>query len=360
MNTLATIKQEHGEKYLVLKKKFYPEYYQNSPKPHFQEFYTNNPETLYSPDYGRGGGGGEYGRGAGEGVSRLEGSPSLLDEVMAGFNPPSRTLARSQPSSLDAQLASQPTVPNFTLGNGPQSLGSYQGNTKSNPYTQDNRRLEKEGGRINQYIPQTQDTRYDRQSSQDLRYDRQSSQDLRYDRQSSQDLRYDRQSSQDLRYDRQSSQDVRYDRQSSQDVRYDRQSSQDVRYDRQSSQDLSYDRQSSQDLRYDRQSSQDLIYDRQSSQDLRYDGQSSQDLKYDRPASQNVRYDRQHSQDLQTSQFISPPVFQDPGEDVYNPGAFSPHFAPSSRQSVSSFTSQQSSGRIFQFVVRFKKKNFFC
>ena len=280
MNTLATIKQEHGEKYLVLKKKFYPEYYQNSPKPHFQEFYTNNPETLYSPDYGRGGGGGEYGRGAGEGVSRLEGSPSLLDEVMAGFNPPSRTLARSQPSSLDAQLASQPTVPNFTLGNGPQSLGSYQGNTKSNPYTQDNRRLEKEGGRINQYIPQTQDTRYDRQSSQDLRYDR--------------------------------------------------------------------------------QSSQDLIYDRQSSQDLRYDGQSSQDLKYDRPASQNVRYDRQHSQDLQTSQFISPPVFQDPGEDVYNPGAFSPHFAPSSRQSVSSFTSQQSSGRIFQFVVRFKKKNFFC
>ena len=276
MNTLATIKQEHGEKYLVLKKKFYPEYYQNSPKPHFQEFYTNNPETLCSPDYGRGGGG-EYGRGAGEGVSRLEGSPSLLDEVMAGFNPPSRTLARSQPSSLDAQLASQPTVPNYTLGNGPQSLGSYQGNTKSNPYTQDNRRLEKEGGRINQYIPQTQDTRYDRQSSQDVRYDR--------------------------------------------------------------------------------QSSQDLIYDRQSSQDLRYDGQSSQDLKYDRPASQNVRYNRQHSQDLQTSQFISPPVFQDPGEDVYNPGAFSPHFAPSSRQSVSSFTSQQSSGRIFQFVVRFK--NFF-
>ena len=320
MNTLATIKQEHGEKYLVLKKKFYPEYYQNSSKSQFQEFYTNNPETLYSPDYGRGGGReGEYGRGAGEGVSRLEGSPSLLDEVMAGFNPPSLTLARSQPSSLDAQLASQPTVPNYTLGNGPQSLGSYQGNTKSNPYTQDNRRLEQEGGRINQYIPQTQDTRYDRQSSQDMRYDRQSSQDLRYDRQSSQDLRYDRQSSQDLRYNRQSSQD----------------------------------------LRYDRQSSQDLIYDRQSSQDLRYDRQSSQDLKFDRPASQNVRYDRQHSQDLQTSQFISPPVFQDPGEDVYNPGAFSPHFAPSSRQSVSSLTSQQSSGRIFKFVGRFFKFELF-
>ena len=27
VNTLATIKQEHGEKFLILKKKFYPEYY---------------------------------------------------------------------------------------------------------------------------------------------------------------------------------------------------------------------------------------------------------------------------------------------------------------------------------------------
>merc|ERR1719233_1591474 len=30
VNTLATIKQENGEKFLILKKKFYPEYYSSS------------------------------------------------------------------------------------------------------------------------------------------------------------------------------------------------------------------------------------------------------------------------------------------------------------------------------------------
>ena len=37
VNNLATIKQENGEKYLVLKKKYFPEF-------QHQEFYTNNPD----------------------------------------------------------------------------------------------------------------------------------------------------------------------------------------------------------------------------------------------------------------------------------------------------------------------------
>ena len=121
VNTLATIKQENGEKYLILKKKYFPEFYSspystdnnNSGAPssltayhqsHLPDYNYNplpEPQSSYVASnqlaapayaappyrYAPGGGGGNGG-----------GSPSLLDEVMAGFVPPSRTLARQLPS----------------------------------------------------------------------------------------------------------------------------------------------------------------------------------------------------------------------------------------------------------------------
>ena len=92
VNNLASIKQVDGEKYLVLKKKYFPEYQPaeyNKPPPanQFKEFYTNNPDHL-QPGYNAGG------RAA---------SPSLMDEVMAGFSTVSRSY--HQPTSLQTNKA---------------------------------------------------------------------------------------------------------------------------------------------------------------------------------------------------------------------------------------------------------------
>ncbi len=115
MNTLATIKQENGEKYLILKKKYFPEFY-SSPYASADNAYNSSlpdqnynsvvldpppppPSSAAYPSYlsphGNGGGGGNS-------------SPSLLDEVMAGFVPPSRTLARQLPSLPTHYASSSP------------------------------------------------------------------------------------------------------------------------------------------------------------------------------------------------------------------------------------------------------------
>ena len=249
---------------MVLKKKYFPEYIE--PAKQYQEFYTNNPDRFYDP--------GQYGGGGGPPTGGA-GSPSLLDEVMAGFSPISRTLGK-QPTSL--QPAVPPPSSRATLGgysNGPASLGAHlpPANLPS------------------ANLPPANPSTYNIPSSGP----------------------YTNHERQPYQYDSYS-----IGRQSSQ-------------YDRQSSQDLIYDRQSSQDLRYDRQSSQDLRYDRQSSQDIRYDRQSTQDLRYDRNSSSRAGY-------------------QDPQES-YNPGAFSAHFAPSSRQSVSSLASSGTKTYTFSWFL---------
>jgi hypothetical protein len=113
VNTLATIKQENGEKYLILKKKYFPEFY-SSPYASADNAYNSSlpdqnynsvvldpppPSSAAYPSYlsphGNGGGGGNS-------------SPSLLDEVMAGFVPPSRTLARQLPSLPTHYASSSP------------------------------------------------------------------------------------------------------------------------------------------------------------------------------------------------------------------------------------------------------------
>ncbi len=58
VNTLATIKQENGEKYLMLKKRYYPNFDDEQEDP----------------------------KGPGSGYAAKSSSPSLLDEVMAGYH----------------------------------------------------------------------------------------------------------------------------------------------------------------------------------------------------------------------------------------------------------------------------------
>jgi hypothetical protein len=115
VNTLATIKQENGEKYLILKKKYFPEFYSSPYSSSADNAYNSSlpdqnynsvvldpppppPSSAAYPSYlsphGNGGGGNN--------------SPSLLDEVMAGFVPPSRTLARQLPSLPTHYASSSP------------------------------------------------------------------------------------------------------------------------------------------------------------------------------------------------------------------------------------------------------------
>ena len=141
VNTLATIKQENGEKYLILKKKFYPEYYSNlaaAPYDSYSsdtnynsaEFSNNNshynsnsrkPSSYYEPppssyprpaqyepqvtNYSRqpsySAGLGLVNGNPGPALAPGNGSPSLLDEVMAGWSSvaaPGRGGARQLPS----------------------------------------------------------------------------------------------------------------------------------------------------------------------------------------------------------------------------------------------------------------------
>jgi len=140
VNTLATIKQENGEKYLILKKKFYPDYidnrggYQKPPSayrdpPAVPQNYNDPPgyqQQRSQPGYNN------------------SSSPSLLDEVMAGFAPiatPTRSTGRqlppipqqqpplhhqSQPTYHQSQPLHQPSQHTLGLPTGPHSLGLPQ------------------------------------------------------------------------------------------------------------------------------------------------------------------------------------------------------------------------------------------
>ena len=141
VNTLATIKQDNGEKYLLLKKKFYPEYYANNYPPptsydsynadsnyNSAEFANNNsnypvrkpssssyqdtqPHVPHVPSYSRQNSGHSL-----QPLSNGNSSPSLLDEVMAGWAPVARSV-----SSVSRQLPSIPAQPQ--LASGHNSLG---------------------------------------------------------------------------------------------------------------------------------------------------------------------------------------------------------------------------------------------
>jgi hypothetical protein len=140
VNTLATIKQENGEKYLILKKKYYPEFY-SSPytdnnsgqysqtalpslpdhncNPDPQSRYSSSQSGAYlaaAPSY-------RSGVGSSTGTSKCgSSSPSLLDEVMAGFVPPSRTMGRQLPT-LPTHYAGSESPPTDNNGGWPQPLG---------------------------------------------------------------------------------------------------------------------------------------------------------------------------------------------------------------------------------------------
>ena len=109
VNTLATIKQENGEKYLILKKKFYPEYNSScgySSSGQYESYPVTSHayrHTSYDPPQPSGS---NFSRqnsyssaplsshpGAGPALLNGHNSPSLLDEVMAGWAPPSRSMA---------------------------------------------------------------------------------------------------------------------------------------------------------------------------------------------------------------------------------------------------------------------------
>lgn len=100
VNTLATIKQEHGEKYLVLKKKFYP---------HFEDDEDLPPAPPPPPPLS-------------QPPSLPSSSPSLLDEVMAGYQTmssqnvatyanPTRRVLPPTPSSSALPFRPPPLVP---------------------------------------------------------------------------------------------------------------------------------------------------------------------------------------------------------------------------------------------------------
>ena len=141
VNTLATIKQENGEKYLLLKKKFYPEYYANNyppPAPYDSynsdsnynsaEFANNNgnyparksssssyqdpqPHVPHGPSYTR--------QSSGLSLQPLANgntSPSLLDEVMAGWAPVSRSVSLASRQLPSIQAQPQPASDHNSLG----------------------------------------------------------------------------------------------------------------------------------------------------------------------------------------------------------------------------------------------------
>jgi len=184
VNTLATIKQENGEKFLLLKKKFYPEYYNcgyvdaitptgysnpnqydsystgystdsnynsNSyssdtysssyssnrkqpssfyePPPPTNSYHQNTYEAppsnykqpVYEPPHIS-----SYTSSISNGNGGSRGSPSLLDEVMAGFSPPSRTMGRQLPSIPTGNATPQQSINSLGLpipSSAPNSLG---------------------------------------------------------------------------------------------------------------------------------------------------------------------------------------------------------------------------------------------
>jgi len=139
VNTLATIRQENGEKFLILKKKFYPEYYAGT-----SYLDTVTPSGYAGPGFqdspnmpGLPGEGTNYGEV--QTTRRREpssfypepplpnrASPSMLDEVMAGFAPPSRSMSRQLPA-----LPNSPPFPTPTYS----SPTSY---TTQPPYSSQN------------------------------------------------------------------------------------------------------------------------------------------------------------------------------------------------------------------------------
>jgi len=179
VNTLATIKQENNEKYLILKKRFYPEYYKSSyadaitpsgysnphqfdsfsggystdnnynsanyPSENFNNGYQASRKQSYDPpvnvnnfhqntyNFNQNGHPNNYSQqpqsyhnsmSNGNGGSR--GSPSLLEEVMAGFSPPSRTMARQLPPVPPSQSAHSQSINSLGLPlppSGPNSIG---------------------------------------------------------------------------------------------------------------------------------------------------------------------------------------------------------------------------------------------
>ena len=206
VNTLATIKQENGEKFLILKKKFYPEYYSsssgyvdaitptgysnpsqydsystgystdnnyNSSYPSSDNYssssYSTNrkqPSSYYEPPVNNYSGyeynqhtnynshpAPSYQQSLSNGNAGSRGSPSLLDEVMAGFSPPSRTMGRQLPPLPSSQSNPHQSINSLGLPlptSGPNSLG----------------------------LPTRQDSNYQRQKSSDSV--RGSSSDLQY------------------------------------------------------------------------------------------------------------------------------------------------------------------------------------
>ena len=260
---------------------------------------------------------------------------------MASFTPPSKTIGRQptslapKPSSLVAQPTSLPPHrPSYPTTNGSNSISNIPAHHQYNNCAQ--------------YSRNTDDI-YSRQGSQqDLRYSRQPSQDAS---QGYQDPSFHRQSSQDLIYQKQSLQELGYQKQISQDLIYQKQLSQDLTYQRQNSQDLKYTRQdlnsgkSSNDLRggYSRETG---LYSAAESgyNDARpYSDQRSSYSESRTGGSADPRISG--SADPRISGSVDPRTgYRETAEDSYNPGAFSAHFNPSSRQSVSSLASLTSSG----------------
>ena len=193
VNTLASIKQENGEKYLILKKKFYPEYYSNNcggytssastgpihydsynsdsnynssdfpnsnsnypvprkpssnyydpganvqPNYHHQNSYEP-PQPHLVNSYSRQN---SYSSGLGPAsVSNGNNSPSLLDEVMAGWAPPSRSSGRQLPSvphpSSGHNSLGLPTIPQqFSRQSSQQTLDTGQFSRQSSQQSLD-------------------------------------------------------------------------------------------------------------------------------------------------------------------------------------------------------------------------------
>jgi len=149
VNTLATIRQENGEKFLILKKKFYPEYYQGTS---YLDTVTPAGYTPHHEAQTNGLAGEPAGQHPGEPASQhpearrpgalpssfypepqasARGSPSMLDEVMAGFAPPSRSLGRQLPA-----LPGAPPFPTPSYTAPSPSYAPTPSYTSQNSYSQ--------------------------------------------------------------------------------------------------------------------------------------------------------------------------------------------------------------------------------
>ena len=314
-----------------------------------------------------------------------DGSPSLMDEVMASFTPPSRSMGRqqsslassSQPSSLTSSLQPTAAASSYHSSNRPNSISnSIPSNQPQQQYHNNNAQYSAghSNEMANSYIQRQQHNSdhdlgacegYQQQSSQDLRFPtRQSSRDLNYPQS------YQRQSSQDLGYNKEISNDLNYHRKSSQDLGHIRRNPQNVTNQRHPTQDLNnvaYKKSNAftnqrNFAREPNNPTQLLLDSNTINPDAglssltsspasngfsgetglysAYDqGRSSKDhltrSAYDDSSGAGGAYSRQSA----TSEYRT-----QPGDDDYNPCAFSAHFNPNSRQSVSSLdpTSRQS------------------